>query len=600
MVVMNPAALVTLLITLIAGGLLFSERLRPDLAGLLVLVSLGLTRIVPGSQLFSGFSGDAVITIIAISVISAALFQTGIAYRISTLIHRLSGKSEAGLIALVMLTAAGLSLFMNNIAAAGILLPAAMSVSRQTDTSPSRLMMPLAFGTTLGGMATLLTTSNIIVSGTLRQAGFAPFSLLDFFPIGAPLVVIGILYMLTAGRKMLHRKIPGGAGARQPLKSDLTELYHLDTQLVELEVLPGSAMARKTIQEGRWASVLGVTVVGLSRAGRLRIAPSSQDVIQPGDLLLVEGHPAPEALAPAGIRNLPKNRLEHSLTDENTCLGEALLSPHSQWVGKSLNEIHFRERYSLNVLAIWRSGSPINNSLGKLPLQAGDTLLIQGAPLSMRLLNEDPDFILLEEDPDAVLRPDKAWLAGLITIGTLAVAALGILPVSLAAMAGAVLALLTGCLSMGDAYRTIEWRAVFLIAGMWPLSIAIHDTGLAASVTNLVTGSAGQLAPLGAAALLLLVGLVLTQVIGGQVAALILAPLAISASTALNMDPRGLAMAAALSSSLAFITPIGHPVNIMVMGSGGYHFRDYLRVGAPLTVLVFIGVLVGLKLFWGL
>ncbi len=601
MTMMDSAALVTLLITLAAGGLLISELLRPDLVALLVLVSLGFTGIVSRADLFSGFSGDAVITIIGISIISAALFQTGVAYHISTTLHDLSGRSEARSILLVMLVSASLSLFMNNIAAVGILLPAVMGLSRQSNISPSRLLMPLAFGTILGGMATLLTTSNIIMSGALVQAGSSAFTLLDFFPIGAPLVVIGILYMLLAGRRWLPSQLPDGAAARrQPLRSQLAGMYNLNEQLVEIEVLSGSKMAGRTISEGQWASTIGTTVVGLMRGGRMRIAPPSHELVRAGDRILAQGIPNSSALEVNGLQITQQKSLDHLLADEKVCLGEALLSPHSPLAGKSLSQARFRERYGLNVLSIWRSGAPLQGILADLPLQFGDTLLIQGPPLNMRAMHNEQDFVLLEEDPDAVLNPGKAWLAAAITLVTLAAAALGFVPLALAATAGAALVLLTGCMRIGDVYRSIEWRAVFLIAGMWPLSIAIRSTGLASLGIAFLTGNSPGLQPLVMAGMLLLLGLIITQFMGGQAAALVLAPFAISAAAALQVDPRAMAMAAALSCSLAFITPFGHPVNMMVLSSGGYKLRDFLRVGAPLTLLIFAAILAGLKLFWGL
>jgi di/tricarboxylate transporter len=232
---MDSAALLTLAITVIAAILLITEILRPDLVALLVLVALGITGTVKPQEVFAGFSGSAVMTLIAISMIGAALHKTGVTLVLSRGMLRLGNKNDATLILVTFLTAAGLSLFMNNIAVVGILLPAVMTLTRSAGVSPSRLLLPLAYGTILGGMATLFTTSNIVVSGALREAGFAPFGVLDFFPIGLPLVVIGAVYMVTVGRRMLPTTQPEGRnGLLTQLGARLTEMYNLKSNLAEI------------------------------------------------------------------------------------------------------------------------------------------------------------------------------------------------------------------------------------------------------------------------------------------------------------------------------------------------------------------------------
>jgi len=595
-------AVFTLIIALVAAILLLSERLRPDVIALLVLVVLGLSRIVTPEEAFAGFSGSAVMTILAISVISEALRQTGITRKLAKAMRKAGGQSESQLTLITMLASAALSLVMNNIAAVGVLLPAVTSLARQTRTQPSRLLMPLAFGTILGGMATLLTTSNIIVSGALRDAGYAPFGLLDFLPVGLPVAVVGVLYMLFWGRRFLPNHNPTGEAAMaHRLRAELASLYGIERSLCNVTVMPGSSMAGQSIQGGKWMQQLGLSIVGLMHNGSVQMAPSRDAVVKEGDIILAQGNPSDDMLLHYGLRILEQAPVLQQVTDENVILAEVVLSPHTNLVDRSLREIHFREKYGFNVLGVWREGKPVvAENISELPLRYGDALLLQGPAGRLRLLQAERDFIVLEGQGEAVARPGKARIAAAITFLALAIAATGWLPIAEVTLAGAVLLLLTGCLSMDEAYRSIEWKAIFLIAGMWPLSAAIRSTGLADLAVGLIFQLFGTISPLLLAAILLAIALLLTQLMGGQVASLAMAPLALSAAVDLGVDPRSMGMAVALGCSLAFLTPFGHPVNLMVMSPGGYTFRDFVKVGAPLTILVMLVILAGLYFFWGL
>jgi di/tricarboxylate transporter len=597
---MNIPAIFTLFLTLATAVGLVSDRLRPDLIAMTVMIVLGFSGIITPLETFAGFSGSAVITLIGISIISEALHQTGVTHWLGQFMYRAGGTSEPRLILLTMLVAAGLSLFMNNIAAVGVLLPAVMTLSRQTRTSPARLLIPLAFGTSLGGMATLLTTSNIILSGALRDAGQKPFGLLDFFPIGAPLVLIGIVYMETIGRRLLPIGNPESKEEPALLRSKLANLYQLQKSIYELKILPGCPMAGHTISDGGWYRHLGINIVGFTHRNHTHFAPPPEQIIRTGDILLVQGDLDINRLPSLYLGLVRKTKDPLSITSETTILAEVIIAPRGSLIGQTLRQVRFRENYSLNVIGIWRGSKPILSRLADLPLRFGDALLVQGPADKIRLLNKNDDMVLLEEDPDAVYKPSKNRLALMITLLTLGIASFGSLPTAIVVMGGAVLLLLTRCLDMNDAYRGIEWKTIFLIAGMWPLSTAIRSTGLADGVVHTLFNLFGNISPIAAAAVLLFLALVLTQFLSGQVAALVLAPLAIAAATWVGADPRGLAMAVALGCSLSFPTPIGHPVNIMVMSPGGYVFRDFLRIGGPLTVLVFIAILFGLHFWWGL
>jgi di/tricarboxylate transporter len=582
---MTAAEILLLVILCVVSMVLIHGRVRPDLIALITLVVLGLTGLVTPQEAFSGFGSSAVITILAISIVSEGMHQSGITKFLGFQLFKFGRRNEARLVFVTTIAAAFLSLFMNNIAAAGVLMPAVIALSRRTRIAPSKLLIPLAFGTILGGMATLLTTSNIIVSDALRMAGYRPFGLLDFLPIGAVVVIIGAAYLTTLGRRILPVRYPAGQVARaERLHAELAGLYGLRKNLSELKVLDGSCMAGINIKEADWARRLGINILGVSRGGHITFGPRGDEVIHPGDILLVQGEVIPSEIAICGLTVLPRVNSPKEIADENAILGEVVFSPRATMAGKTLKEIHFRDKYRLSVVAIWREGQPLREGLADLPLRFGDALLVQGSPMQMRLLRDDRDFILLEEDPDAVLQPQKAGRAAAILFMVLGIAAIGWFPVAEVSLVGAILMVLAGCLTMDDAYRSVEWKAIFLIAGMWPLGIAIRSSGLAG------TFAIG----------LILVGLALTQFLGSQVAAIVLAPIGLTIAAAIGADPRAIGMAIALSCSLAFLTPLGHPVNVLVMGSGGYSFRDYVRVGGPLTLIVLVIILIGLKVFWGL
>jgi len=596
---MSLNMIITIIVTVVAIVLLVSEKLRPDLVGLLVLVSLGLSGVTSPSETFAGFSSSAVMTILAISMVSVALQQTGITRWLGHWMSRRGGSSETALIILITLVSAGVSLFMNNIAAVGVLLPAVMTLSRKARISPSRLMFALAFGVTLGGMATLLTTSNIIMSSALRDSGIAPFGLLDFFPIGGPLVLIGVFYLITVGRWLMPKE--SKKSIAQPALADrLLQTYELEDSLFTVTIEPESHLAYKSLAESGFAQITGLIVLALIRGDTTLLVPPVDKAIHPGDNLLVEGIADPTRLSSLGLQVIPKSTMPPIVTDEAHSLAELVISPHSSLVGRSLSRLNFRERFSMTVLAIWRDGHAMQTNLANVPLRCGDALLVLGPADRIHLLMAESDISGMEEDPDAVLRPRKGILALIITLLTLTVAALGILPVATTVLAGAVLLILTGCMDLNDAYRSIEWKAIFLIAGMIPLSTALRTTGLADMAVNSLLKATGDVAPLAAATIIMAVAFLFTHLMSGQVAALIVAPVALSLASMLGVDPRAIAMAAALGCSLAFPTPFGHPVNIMVMNWGNYHLRDFVRIGFPLTVIIFFAILIGLRLFWGL
>jgi len=598
---MSTPQIITLVIIIIAVILFVTNRIRSDLVALMVMVSLGLTGIVTSKESFAGFSSSAVMTILGISMISVALQMTGATNSLGKIMLKLGGESETRLVLMVASVSALLSLFMNNIAAVGVLLPAVMSLSRRSHVAPSRLLMPLAFGTILGGMATLLTTSNIIVSSALREAGLPSFGLLDYFPVGGPVMIVGILYLAFVGIRLLPaaNKIENIASARA-LTERLSDLYQVKKNLVQFELLPDSPHVNKTLAEGCWYEHHRLNILAIIRKKETILSPEAYTPLRSGDVLVARGVLNDNTTEALKLKVMTINIPELKITDESHPFAVIILSPHSRLIGKNLRESNFRDRFGLSVVGIWRGGKPVESDHTDLSLQFGDALLVTGPALQIRNLRDNDDLVVLEEDPDAVMLPRKGLITILITFATLLVAAIGIVPVALATIAGAVLLILTGSMRVNEAYRGIEWKAIFLIAGLWPLSTALHSTGLADIAVSSLLDLLGNVHPIILIAVFLALSMTFTLLIGGQVSAIVMIPLALAAAQTLGLDARPFGMAVAMGSSLAFLTPMGHPVNVMVMNPGGYGFKDYLKVGFPLTIIAFALILFLIQLYWRL
>jgi di/tricarboxylate transporter len=597
---MGSAGWTTLAIIAIAAFLLITERLRPDLTALLVLLSLSLLGILTPEQTLSGFSQAAVITILSMFILSHALERTGVTLWIGQQVVRAVGPHPQRLTAALMLAAAGLSTVMNSIAAAAVLVPSAVSIARQTRLPPSRLLMPLAIGALLGGTATLLTTANLLVNSSVVRAGLLPFRLFDFLPVGFFVVLAGtVTTTLLAPRLLGQRDVAGELTRMRRLHGELSRLYHLQEGTSAVVLQPGSALAGQTLREGRWGQALGMTVLGISHAGRIVLAPGSSTVLQEGDMVLLEGSPTPELLDRYGLRLSFDGNLANSLVSEGVPLVEVVLAPRSELEGRTLKEIHLREKYGLQVLALWRQGLVVQQAIADMPLRFGDAMLMQGPRDRVQLLRQDPNFLVLEEA--ALVRPGKrAALAAGIMVMTLGIVAAGRLPIAVATLFGATLMVLTGCLTMDQAYRSIEWRSIFLIACMLPLAFAMDQTGAAAFLASAMQGITGGQPAIVTAAALMVVTIGLSLFLGGQTSAVVLAPIALKAAGLAGADPRALALAVAIACSLVFLSPLGHPANLLVMGPGSYTFRDYARLGAPVTLVTLLVTLAGLHWIWGL
>jgi len=602
---MDNHLIITSIILAAALILFLSNRIPADLVALLVVVALGVTGVLTPQEAFSGFSRSAVITIMAIFILTEALERAGVTEQAGNILLKVGGRSELHLIIAVMVAGAFLSLFMNNMAAAAVLLPAASSAAKRAGVNTSRVLMPLAFSTILGGIATLLTTTNIILNSLLHDNNISGFRITDFLPVGVPLVIAGTLYVAFVGRHALPGDSPlERTHAPDASKGDLIAAYGLRDKLFRARVPKNSSLIGKSLSECALREDFDVSVVAIERNKKkiLDLSPSTK--MRLGDVLVLEGDeedfrrrdvkPYLERLA------VPKWK-ESDLESRVVEVIEAMLAPRSRLIGKTLHEAHFREKYGMTVLAIWHGDQEVFTDLADVELHFGDALLLQGPREKLAVLRDDPDLILLMSDEDAEITvPGKGRAALIIFAATLVFAAMFPDLTGPIMLGGALTMMLTGIVNTEQAYSSIGWRSVFLVAGMLPMGIALSKTnaaGIAAGEILEVFGGHGAL-PLLAG--VMIVTILLTQAVNGAVAAAIIGPIAIGIAQQAGIDPRSMVMGVAMAGSMAFITPLGHAVNVLVMSPGGYSFKDFLKVGLPLTALLFIVTLLILPLFWSL
>lgn len=602
---MDTQIIITFSILAVALVLFFTDKIPADLVALLVVVALGLTGILTPQEAFSGFSRSAVITILAIFIIAEALQRTGVTEQVGNILLKVGGKSELHLIVSVMIAGAFLSLFMNNIAAAAVLLPAASGAARKADVHISKILMPLAFSTILGGMATLLTTSNIVLSSLLQDSNLNGFGLLDFAPVGIPVVVVGILYIALYGRK----KLRGEAAIERTIApsshtKDLVETYHLDENLFRAKVPENSFLIDKKIADCTLREDFGVSIVAIERDGKRLVSVTPETMIEDGDTLVLEGNEEDfrrRDVEPFMEHLASQEWHEQDFQSRAVDVVEAMLSPRSLLIGQTLRSAHFREKYGMNALAIWRRDEEIILNLADIPLEFGDALLMQGPREKLAVLRDDPDLILLMQKESAVITvPNKGRAAIAIVIAALILAI--ILPDLTGAimLGGALAMMLTGILTTEQAYSSISWKTVFLVAGILPMGIALTKTNAAALLADGIISALGPFGNLALLAGLVLTTIMLVQAINGAAVAAIIGPIAIQVAQQVGINPRALTMGVALATSMAFVTPLGHAVNILVMSPGGYNFRDFTKVGLPLTIILFFVVMIVLPIVWQL
>ncbi|MBN2306324.1 MAG: SLC13 family permease, partial [Anaerolineae bacterium] len=616
----------TLAILAIAIVLFITEWLRVDVVALGVVVALMVSGVLSTSEALSGFSNPVVLIVAALFIVGGAVLQTGLAGMIGQRILIIAGPSESRLILVIMLAAGLLSGLMSDTGTVAVLLPAIVSLARSANISPSKLLIPVSYGALLGGATTLIgTPPNIIVSDILREQGEAPFQFFSYTPVGLLMLMAGTVFMVTVGRRILpDHKTTSSLQQQVQSPEELMNLYRLPDNLFRLRVPQESTLTGQTLADSCLRERFNVTVLEIVRAPkpqaivrlgdqRLVLQSETLDTLYPNastginadDVLIVQGAEAAvkQAVAFWNLILQPVSPADgQSLLNQEAGIAEVLLPPRSTLLGKTLVDVRFGSTYKLTVLNLIRPGqAELTAPLKELSLQVGDILLVQGYWQSILALRQHArDFVVLgqPESMAGALYRHRAPVAFLILVGMLVALVSGIGSVAMVSMAASLLIVLTGCLTMDDAYAAIDWKSIVLIAGMLPMSTALEKVGLVQEIAQGLTSGLGDFGPLVIMAGLFLMASIFTQVISNTATTVIIAPIALATARELDVTPHAFLMAVSIAASMAFASPVASPVNTLVMGAGRYRFADYIRVGVPMILIMLIVTLIGVPLLW--
>lgn len=611
-------------ILLLAIIFFITEWLRVDVVALIVVVSLMLTGLLKPAEAIAGFSNPVVLTIAALFVIGGGVLQTGLAATIGNHVLKIAGSSPTRLMVTIMLTVSLLSAFMSDTGTVAVLLPAVVSLAASVRISPSKLLIPLSFGALLGGATTLIgTPPNLIVSDILRESGAQPFQFFDYTPIGLLLILAGIVFMLTLGRHLLPEHVSTQELQRVETPEEIARRYRLPDNLYRLRVRKNSPIVGKSVAEGEFRSRFNVNIIEIRRYPESRtmvkigetrlvwqadkprgIQPSAETRIQTNDLLLAQGSSTDVAHLSASC-NLGVQPAEaeddRALSNQEIGLAEVLLPPESNLINKTLPKLHFGSRYRLSVLGIQRPSANDTLDLKTTSLRFGDILLVQGPWEDILALRKHRrDFVVMGQ-PESMLGPanrSKAPIAALIMLLMLAGMVGEVLPLTTTSMLAALLMILSGCLTIDEAYGFIDWKSIVLVAGMLPMSTALEKVGLVNLAAESLTNTLGALGPIWVLGGLFLATSFFTQVLSNTATAVLIAPLALAAAHNIGIQPQAYMMAVGLAASMAFASPVASPVNTLVMGAGNYRFSDYIKIGVPMLLIGLAITMLALPIFW--
>ena len=609
-------AAVTILILLLAVYNFIREKIPPDLTALLALLALLITGILTPNEAFSGFSHPATVSVAAVLVLSAAIERTGALTFVARRVLAPLVSSELLLTAVVMFIIGGISAFINNTAAVAVFIPIVLEVCRRSGASAGRVLMPMAHAATIGGMCTLIGTStNLVAHEFARQQGLPGFSMFELGRVGLPMVLAGYTYMLLVGRWFLPR-----SSADEKLPLQLNGEY-----LVEVIVQPASPWVGREQVAANFPRDFDVELVGLMRRGQVLNTKGRGQFFSAGDSLWLRG-PLDKVLALATQEGLelhrPKNRALKPATAkpdnlklasdngadqpaaETADTGELLLAEvvvltTSGLIGQTLKGARFAEQYDTVVLALRRRGE-LRARPSLTPLRAGDVLVVEGTAAALEALADLPGFLVIGSPEHPEQRPGKLILTLLTLVAVITLVSFGVLPIVTAATGGCVLLMLTGCLRPREAYQAIDLSLVFLLAGSLALGVALEKTGITVLLAKGLTHLTGMTGPYIVLAGFFLVSVIISELMSNSGTVALLGPVAISTAAQIGVNPMALLVAVTFGSSAAFAMPIGYQTSLMIYGPGGYRFKDFVRMGVALDLILAVLALWLIPRFWPL
>lgn len=595
----------------VAIVLFVSEKVRVDIVALGVVVALMLSGILTTDEALAGFSNSAVVTIGALFVIGGAVMQTGLADKIGRSILQVAGQEARVLPLVIMLVAAVMSAFMSDTGTVAVLLPVVVILARSAKVAPSKLLLPMAYGALLGGAMTLIgSPPNIIVSDVLRENGYDSFRFFSYTPLGLALLLSGTVIIAFFGKNLLPNRGVDVIETAAVDPKQLIEAYRLQDDMARLRVRLNSPLIGQTVAQANLRHDYDIDLLKIMRPPQPRaklslvgpvangkvtksvpIVAQADAVIQLDDVLIAVGDA--EKIVQASLRyNLatqpPKPKDHKALVSHEVGVAEVVIPRSSNLVGKSLTDTRFQARHGLNVLSVYRPNTAQFDDVRDLELQFGDVLVVHGPWTNLQGLTGKPrDYIVLGQ-PEAmtnVTESQKAVWVGVILLAMIVAMVGEWLPLTQVALVAAGAVVLTGCITMDEAYRAIDWKSLILIAGMIPMSSALSKVGLVDVVASGLVGSLGQAGALATLAGLFVLTALFTQVLSNTATVVVVAPIALTAAQTLDVQPEAFLMGIAVAGSMAFASPVASPVNTLVMGPGNYQFGDYLKAGLPLIAL---------------
>ncbi|WP_167546689.1 SLC13 family permease [Stieleria maiorica] len=587
-----------LLATIIAFVL---DRFRLDVVAFISLMVLLLTGILTPTEATAGFSNSLVLMIAGLFVVGGAILESGVADLAGRWLGRLGGTSTIRLTVIVMLASALLSAFLSSTGTVAVMLPVVLSLCRRAKVSPSKLLIPLAFAASLGGMLTLIgTPPNMVVNQVLRDAGLDTFHFFSFAPAGILMLTLGIVFMCTIGTRLLPAQRTGSGNASQDQgfvsRPELIHSYGVDGQIREIRIPHGSTFAGRTLRDLRLRTVFHVNVIAVSTTGARGTVVRKCDpdtLLQPGDTLLIKSSNE-EAIANLISEGKIELIASTAALPKEVYLAELIIPPRSEFVGRTVRDVDFFRIYGAMVLALQHRNKPVGTRTSDTPLVPGDTLLIAANASALKRLRKSRSNVLLvseqEEQRESPLTPAARWVV-VILVGMLIAMSAGIVANVTAVLAAATLMVIAGAFRGSNAYQSINWESIVMIASVMPLATALEKTGTLDLVVGEIVESPGLTSPSSLLLLLFAVTSLLSQAISNTATGVLIAPLALQLAERLGISPYPLLMGVALAASTAFSTPVASPINALVAGAGNYRFGDFLKVGVLLQLLILFATL---------
>lgn len=581
----------TLALTLI---LFISGRWRYDVVALIALLIVALTGLVPVEQVFSGFSNSAVVTVAAVLVLSRGLQNSGVVDMIGGWLYGLKGGVTIQLAALTTIVAI-LSAFMNNVGALALLLPVALQLARKKQLPASAMLMPLAFASLLGGMTTLIGTPPNIIAASFREgAGGEPFRMFDFTPVGGGVLVAGLLFITLIGWRLIPKRSGGGSSE---------SLFDIENYITEVRISKDSKLDGKRLHEVDDFSKAEILIIGLVRGGERRMEPSAQTKLRAEDILIVSADTEniKKLAGTSGLELVGSEKIKRTdLESDDVTLMEAVIMPNSVMYGGTARSLNLRARYGVNLLAISRQGKRLKGRLDGIRFQTGDVLLLQSHAQTLKKIAETLGCLPLAGRDLRFGDSRQMILALAIFIAALTVSALGIIPVQVSFVAAVVLMIVAKLVTLQEAYDSVDWPIIILLGAMIPVGGALETTGGAGLIANSILRISDQMPPVVTLIILLAATMFLSDLVNNAAAVVLMAPVGINVAQGLGVSIDPFLMAITIGASCAFLTPIGHQSNTLVMGPGGYKFSDYWRMGLVLEVIVAVVAIPLIMIFWPL